>query len=197
MPTENGYLLKLPYTTNQKYSKLTTVESIRMKITELRDDFVGTIPYVMLQVYLHDTVEYKVVCFNGKALYETHVSYCDKVSGLKKSFSTKQGRFEFAESIIQKMIANCAYAEMSRLVRVDIFQCNYLNKMVVNELETLEARIDANNREANKEIFVQRCLSIHHANRLLGFLGSLTNQNLQPLEYPTWPKDWDILDKTA
>ena len=85
---------------------------------------------------------------------------------------------------------------MSSLVRVDIFQCNYLNKMVVNELETLEARVDASQREVNKEIFLQRYLSIYHANQLISSLGSLTNQNLQPLEYPVWPTKWEVIVDT-
>ena len=181
----NGFVVKVPYTTNQKYRRLKTVEDIVRTVLGHRDQYLDVIPYVMLQAYLHNTVEYKVVCFNGKAMYEASIDQCNRARGRKKSFSTKQKRFEFAEEVLQKLKTVCPSLELSSVVRVDIFWCDYLNKMVVNEFESLEARCDATDRECVKEIVLQRHLCIYHANKLLEYLGKHTNQNLELLEYPT------------
>ena len=77
-PEFNGYIVKVPYTTNQKYKKLQNVDDIINKIISYRDKYVGVIPYVMLQAYLHDTVEFKIVCFDCKALYEADIANCSR-----------------------------------------------------------------------------------------------------------------------
>ena len=187
-PSQVGFVIKIPYTTNQKYRKTNSIEDILRKIIRLRDKFYETIPYVMLQPYLHDTVEYKVVCFNGKALYEA------QIANTKKTFSNPKARFEFAESVLRKLKERCNFAELSSLVRVDIFWCSSLNKIVVNEFETLEARFDARNKEANKQILLQSLLSVYHANTLLTDIGRLINQQLELIEYPAWPEIWEMAD---
>lgn len=186
-PEYAGFVLKKPYTTNQKYGRLKSIEDIVCRLNSLRDKFVGVIPYVMLQAYLHNTVEYKVVCFNGKALYEASIDNCSRVGGTKKGFASKEERFIFAESVISKLKTVCPSAELSSLVRVDIFWCDYLHKMVLNEFESLEARIDANANDLNKQFFLERLLSIYHANRLISFIGKHINQELESIEYPIWP----------
>lgn len=148
----------------------------------------------MLQPYLHDTVEYKVVCFNGKAMYEAQIANSSRVSLSKKTFSNPKTRFEFAESVLRKLKERCNFAELSSLVRVDIFWCSSLNKIVVNELETLEARFDASNKDTNKQIFIQSLLAVYHANTLLTDIGRLINQQLELIEYPKWPSVWDIVN---
>lgn len=183
----NGFVVKVPYTTNQKYRRLKTEVEIIKAVDEYRKDYLGVIPYVMLQAYLYNSVEVKVVCFNGKAMYEASIDNCNRARGVKKSFCTKQKRFEFAETVLEKMKAVCPSFELSALVRVDILWCDYLQMMVVNEFESLEARFDAADRESDKELILQRFLCIYHANRLLGYLGKHLNQNLELLEYPPWP----------
>lgn len=197
MEEHAGYAVKVPFTTNQKYRKLKTIDDVLARIVRLRDKYIGNIPYVMVQVYLHNTVECKVVCFNGKALYETSIDGCDRSSGAKTTFLSKTDRFKFAETIIEKMRTSCAFAELSSLVRVDVFWCDYLNKMVVNELESLEARFVAGNRDSVKESYVKSFIKIHHANRLLGFIEKRTNQSFERFTYPDWPQKWDILSHSS
>ena len=83
---------------------------------------------------------------------------------------------------------------MSSLVHVDIFWCSSLNKIVVNEFETLEARFDARNKEANKQISLKSLLSVYHANTLLTDIGRLINQQLELIEYPAWPEICEMAD---
>lgn len=188
-PELNGYVVKVPYTTNQKYRKLQNVDDIFNSIIRYRDRYVGVIPYVMLQAYLHDSVEYKVVCFDGKALYEANIGNCCIASKTKKTFATKIERFEFAEKVLEAMKLVCPFTQLSSLVRVDIFYCKYLNMMVVNELESLEARIDATGKDFNKEMFARQLLSIYHANKMLDCLSRQTHLPLEMFEYPKWPFD--------
>ena len=85
-PKCNGYIVKVPYTTNQKYKKLQNVDDIVRQIIRYRDKYIGVIPYVMLQAYLHDTVEFKIVCFDCKALYEADIANSSKATHEKKAF---------------------------------------------------------------------------------------------------------------
>ena len=143
----------------------------------------------MLQAYLHDTVEFKIVCFDCKALYEADIANCSRPTKQKQSFGPKIERFAFAESVLAAMKLVCPFTELSSVVRVDIFFCRYLNKMVVNELESLEARIDSKPGEYDKEMFVRQLISIFHANRMLDYLSAHTHQKLKLFEYPEWPFD--------
>lgn len=147
----------------------------------------------MLQAYLHDTVEFKVVCFHGKPLYEASIDNSERVRGQKKSWNlTKQERFAFVESVISKVKQRCPFLEVSSLLRVDLFWCRYLNKLVVNEIESLEARFDANGHGTEKEMYLRRTLDIYHGNRLLYFIGLHINQKLETIAYPEWPNKWNL-----
>ena len=44
-PSQVGFVIKIPYTTNQKYRKTNSIEDILRKIIRLRDKFYETIPY--------------------------------------------------------------------------------------------------------------------------------------------------------
>lgn len=172
------------------------MEEVLAAVEAYRDMFIGVLPYVMLQPFLLNNLEHKVVCFNGKALYEANIDNSNKPGGRKQTFPngiTKVDRFRLAEEVIRTLRVKCPFAELSSLVRVDIFYCDYLNKMVVNELESLEAAVYAHCREHDRQMFLADMLSIYHANIIIRDVGKLLNQTLEYIEYIPWPEKWEVL----
>ena len=96
-------------------------------------------PYFFIQPIMSNTREYKIVLFNGKAIY-TAYSPTSVNQGFKFSIenSREECRFHFAETALEMFKKRCPYAIADGLVRVDIFE-NQAGKLVVNEFESLEA----------------------------------------------------------
>jgi hypothetical protein len=140
-----GVLVKFPFTTNQHYITCKSPEACMSRLKSESRRFYGAIPYCMVQPTLSNRMEYKVVCFNGNALYVASVGNSRKVSFNRRVFmegapTNKNAlRFAFAENAIRELAIRCPRAILSGLVRVDIMFCSHLNRAVVNEFESLEA----------------------------------------------------------
>lgn len=57
---DNGFIVKLPFTTNQQYNVKSTVEKVYDQINYVQSKWKNVIPYVMIQPYLTNKKEYKV-----------------------------------------------------------------------------------------------------------------------------------------
>ena len=97
----------------------------------------------MLQGTLNNRMEYKIVCFNGKAIY---VGTSGRRGSNRKAYSTQPYTdvIVFAQNALDLLKARCPYAIIGQLFRVDIF-CTSNGKLVVNEFESLEAGFGGSN----------------------------------------------------
>jgi len=132
-----GWVVETPFSTNchnMKYAK--SLDEIIQKIKIQYKDLYHSIPYTMVQATMANKKEYKVVLFNCEPRY---VSITPNNSR-GKAFSdiTHADLLKYAESALREFSAACPAALVSSLMRVDIFQTK-LGKLVVNELESLEA----------------------------------------------------------
>ena len=140
----------------------------------------GVIPYVFIQAYLSNKKEYKIVCINGVPLYEL----TPKIHKNSKSFSDVESRKYFAQLMIEKLKEQRPEALISGLVRVDIMWCSYLNRMIVNEFESLEAMHDPKNSDVNNGLYgnLYNYLCTHYyGNMLVDFVNKHLSSNFQRL----------------
>jgi hypothetical protein len=126
----------VPYTTNSKYKRCNTVDDVINKTLSLRRKYVGAIPYVFVQACLCNNLEYKIVCFNGEALYHASIGTCSKGNATRRAYSDFETIHMFAEHAINRLKTVCQDCIVDGLVRVDIFWCSYLDRLVVNEFES-------------------------------------------------------------
>ena len=96
----------------------------------------------MLQPCMKNKREYKVVVLNKKALYIAESPSKNRGAAFQ---SPHKDLFTFAEDAVIQLVKNCPdtlanYSNTSTIIRVDIFQ-NKNNDLIVNEFESLEARI--------------------------------------------------------
>ena len=150
-----GWIVKMPYTTNQQYKHSYNLSQILDKIMSIREKYFDSLPYIFLQAVMANKMEYKVICFNGQPLYEAKIGICSRAGSSRQSFSSRESRMEYAAHVLNKFNTRCPEGLTSGLTRVDIFWCAYLGKMVVNELESLEARYDAGSQDVNKDFKLQ------------------------------------------
>jgi hypothetical protein len=137
-----GVLLKLPFTTNQRYKTCKTPDKCYSRliiIVVIFETYAGVIPYCMLQPTLENRMEYTVVCFNGTPLYIANVGGCGNVGKGRLPFSNAISLKLFAANAITILSNHCPHALLSGLVRVDLMYNEHLNKIVINEFESLEA----------------------------------------------------------
>jgi hypothetical protein len=130
-----GFVLKLPFTTNSqaiKYPK--TLDSICEGIFHFYNKFKDKIHYAILQPCLQNRKEYKLVFLNGEF---THVAIPHKEASPSKAFGDPASRQLFAEeclAALQNRMVGCLFVP---IFRIDIMY--YKGKMVLNEIESLEA----------------------------------------------------------
>ena len=132
-----GWVVKLPYTTNGhaiRYPQ--NINSIVRVLNWFQKEYKGTIKYAMLQPCMSSKREYKMVVTNGTVLYEAKIGSYSK--NRVKGFPCKDDRINFANEVFQKFQMNCPRAITDGLLRIDIF-CTASGKLVVNELESLDA----------------------------------------------------------
>ena len=101
----------------------------------------------MVQATMANKKEYKIVFFNCKPKYVS-VSTTNS-RGTAFSSVTNIDLFNFAESVLKEFSAACPAALVGSMMRVDIFQTKS-GKLVVNELESLEADHHCPNRGMKK-----------------------------------------------
>jgi hypothetical protein len=133
---ENGWVLKLPFQTNQivKFPKNNREIFHAMSRYHSRPEYC-MMPYALLQPCMSNRKEYKVVCVNGKACSVNFVT-----NSLGRAFSSAPHAdiCNFAEYAVHLLGIRCPAAIIDGIVRVDIF-LNKKNKYIVNEFESLEA----------------------------------------------------------
>ena len=133
--------MKTPFTTNGHNKRFAySLEDIINKIANQYEALKEVVPYTMVQPTMTNKKEYKVVLFNGEARYISTVSPNSKGT----AFSSKPELMNFAVEVLKEFGSACPNALVDSLMRVDIFQ-TMTGKLVVNELESLEADHLCNN----------------------------------------------------
>ena len=124
-------MLKLAFVTNSFHSRSAkNYEEILQHLKHYLKVLYGIYPYVMLQPYLLNRNEYKVVVFDGKAQYLA-------------TSAKRRGERSFAKDNLEALLNFAEYAVIvlkEKVIRVDIMQSNS-SQMIVNEFESLEACI--------------------------------------------------------
>lgn len=182
--TSPKWVWKKPYTTNQVYNGNTSIEDVINEFKSLKQQWQAMIPYVFLQVYLQNRMEYNVVCLNGIALYEAKIAQRSVVKIGKVPFSNSCTRKLFAENAIKALVSNRPESLVSGLFRVDIMWCTYLNKMIVIEFESLEAAHYSNPRDNAIEAQLSTYLAVYQANNIIMCLNNILKKNIPLLHYP-------------
>jgi hypothetical protein len=142
--SNNGWVLKAPYTTNCHYVRFCkTMHSVLNNLFIANIKLFGSIPYVMLQACMKNRQEYKVVVFNEEVQFVTANARRARPS---ISFSKRPHYklIQFAQDAVQDLKKSCPEFLCDGLVRVDIFQ-NENGDMIVNEFESLGANYYTNN----------------------------------------------------
>jgi len=98
------------------------------------DEYYGRLPYMLVQPYLENPREMKLIFLGGNF---SHISKYSKRGG--QSFASDEEMIAFAKRALDQLLLNGANAVwLDQLVRVDIM-VTADGRMVVNEIESLEA----------------------------------------------------------
>jgi hypothetical protein len=144
---QKKFIVKLPYSTGSAYNA--TVKSciglpgILKRIEEFQNNprVYGYFPYIIIQPFVTDNTEAKIVCFDGKAISRNP----NKRGSSGRSLLGKGGTstpmlFEFAEEVITKLRVRCPSLISDQVLRVDMFQKSDTGLLIVNEVEGFEAQ---------------------------------------------------------
>ena len=137
-----GWVVKLPFVTNQIVKGIKTKEEVYKKLAKIfNDDFRGIYPYAMIQPCMKNRKEYKVVYIPSKNI--TYISSTSRTASCGNgkrafSFGDHSELFAFVKKVVEFFQAECPYVICDGLFRVDVFM-NQANELVVNEFESLEA----------------------------------------------------------
>lgn len=166
------------------------MEKVKLEFNRLKHLWEGVIPYVFLQAYLSNRMQYHIVCLNGVALYEAKIN---KSKGKNpKVFLDAKGRAALAEKVIITLKASRPESLLDYLVRVDLMECKYLNKVIVNELESLEAGHYANYYDNYIYEQLHTYLGYYYANKILLCLRKCLNTDIPLFTYPSVDKSKSI-----
>lgn len=180
----NQWLWKKPYTTNQVYRAIKSFEDVIIQFKYLKKKWSMVIPYVFLQACLSNRMEYNVVCLNGVALYEAKIDRSAKPEISFDDIAPATERKVFAETVIRTLSVNRPETLTNGLFRVDIMWCDYLSKMIVIELESLEANHSPAFRDNQIYFQLHEYLGVHYANSIIKCLSEVLKMPLQLVEYP-------------
>jgi hypothetical protein len=131
-----GWVVKAPYTTNKDFVKFCKSEKqVINRIKDAKERFDEVIPYVMLQPTMANKNEDKVVLVGMKPYY-----IADKAinPGHGRKSADQATLSAFAVRAVTLLKQRDPNFIADGLVRVDIF-CNAQGRLVVNEIESLEA----------------------------------------------------------
>lgn len=139
---ENGFVVKMPYTTNSEFIKFAKdYAQVLEHIALAARQYAERVCYTMVQPCMHNRQEYRVVVLGGQAQYLATVEKKAKGADTHKfSVSPHTSLFEFAENAVRALRMRCPEAIADYIMRVDIFQRKD-GRLVVNEFESLEACI--------------------------------------------------------
>ena len=162
------WMLKLAFVTNSFHSRSAkNYEEILQHLKHYSKVLYGIYPYVMLQPYLLNRKEYKVVVFDGKAQY---IATSAKRRG-ERSFAKDnlEALLNFAEYAVMMLKEKSDDIDCEGIIRVDIMQSNS-SHMIVNEFESLEACIWSSGRCVNQEGIMLRYQAAFWRTQLLKFI---------------------------
>jgi len=169
-----GWVVKAPYTTNGDFMKFCrSHEKIFNRVADAKERFDPLIPYVMLQPCMANKNEDKVVLVGLKPYYIAD-----------KRINPRHGRksadeatlFEFAVQVVTLLKQRDPNFIADGLVRVDIF-CNGQGRLVVNEIESLEANYSKQPNELQMQ--VTNALTKYWENILHRCLLTYTNKRIK------------------
>ena len=123
-----------------------------------------------------------MVCLNGVGLYESVIQRHRGVRG--QAFTNPTMRKDFAEGVIKTLKRNRPESLVSGLVRVDIMWSTYLNKMIVIELESLEACHYPTYFDFDVQSQMHNYLGVYYANNIISCLEKLLHIKIPSLDYP-------------
>ena len=93
-------------------------------------------------------------------------------------------RKDLAEGVIKTLKRNRPESLVSGLVRVDIMWSTYLNKMIVIELESLEACHYPTYFDFDVQSQMHNYLGVYYANNIISCLEKLLHIKIPSLDYP-------------
>lgn len=135
---ENGWVVKMPYTTNGEFVKFCKdYDDVLYALKAASEKYFGRVSYAIVQPCMKNRKEYKVVVLGGIAKY---VARIENKCASQRCFSTSPhtALFAFAENAVQALKRACPNSIADGILRVDIFQ-TVDGCLVVNEFESLEA----------------------------------------------------------
>lgn len=137
---EDGWVVKLPYTTNGQFVEACSDEEQIFAALSLACVKYGSrISYAMLQPCMKNRKEYKVVYYKGAARYVAKIKQ-RAANENAYSYAPHTSLFTFANNAVNALAnANSCFLN-DAILRVDIFQTSS-GRLVVNEFESLEACI--------------------------------------------------------
>jgi len=115
----SGWILKLPFQTNQRVKFPKTCEEIYkfLRAYHNKPEYC-MMPYAMLQPCMSNRQEYKIVCVNGKAC---SVNFMEKCVGKSFSSDPHADISNFAEYAVHLLHQRCPNTIVDGIVRVDFF----------------------------------------------------------------------------
>lgn len=146
-----GAVLKAPFTTNSSHVKF--IHSLVQLDARLRSWFRtlgGSIPYLILQPCLRNRREYKIVCLGEVPLYVARIKGHDSrhtPPGINQAFTSDSVGHSDLKAFAAAAISKIHAAQPGLLLADGLFRVDIMvlknGKMVVNELESMEANYDS------------------------------------------------------
>jgi hypothetical protein len=144
-----GWVVKLPYTTNgEGVNFCPTVENVLSTLKELKDKFGDLIDYCMVQPRLINRYEHKLVYFDGVFFQHAH-NHVPLQSYESWEFGTEEEIKSFCCQIIEQLKKTYPDFLLQPMLRIDVMQTRD-GKLVVNEMESLDALTSAKGRGGEK-----------------------------------------------
>jgi hypothetical protein len=143
----NEWVIKLPFVTMREGMIYAKERSCVFKGLEIiAAKFGNRVPYAMIQPWLLNRKEYKVIVLNGQASHFLPQRSNGISARQSWAFSKAPHRevFKFAETMVSLLDQVCPGSLTNYLVRVDVMQKESGN-LIVNELESFEAAFESVN----------------------------------------------------
>ena len=135
------FYLKPPYSQGRVGFKNRRFKTSNELLALLNEPQVQTLklPYIMIQVFLPNPKEVKLIYFNGEFQYFT------KTSTSTAPRQNSEGIKLFAANVLCKLQQHCPAVTNHGLFRIDIFRFN--DRLFLNEFEAFDSQSDGNNKQ--------------------------------------------------
>jgi hypothetical protein len=168
--TSYPYYVKTSYATNRMGNKKAKdFEGVIRALKSTKDERGHFLEEAFVQHTVFDNKEYKVVCMDGKAMYIASFGFHNKARKIETPSLSNEEAFGFAEKAISVLQENCPSAMVDGIVRVDIMVLQS-GRMVVNELESLEAGVGTKSETLMNEL--NRFRSAYWLSKIEGLLSA-------------------------